>query len=221
MAIELSFINIMQFFTLLSQILISIFLLLQSAVNADMKGIVWMIGSIVSQAFALGIKQMFFSQDKKKIERNEEPIWQRKLYTLAGTKAGESKIGNYCPSVFQGPFQHTGINDTSMPSLVAVFHAFTLTYLILGLSSNPNPNPGGILFVIILLTVAAINLFFRVNLACDIPLDIFAGGIIGIGFGFAWFYLALVTNPTWTYYGKEDQKGKCVLGKQKFKCSYD
>ena len=59
MALTLDFKNIIQFFTFLSPILISVFLLLQSALNVDMKGIVWMIGSLITWVLAMGLKFMF------------------------------------------------------------------------------------------------------------------------------------------------------------------
>ena len=44
----------------------------------------------------------------------------------------------------------------------------------------------------------------------------FVGGGAGVG----WYYAINAVNPTWTYYGGE-KKGKCVLGKQKFRCTYN
>jgi len=123
--------------------------------------------------------------------------------------------------VFNGPFHSSDIDNTSFPSLNAVFHAFTITYIAYGVGSNPNPNPGGILLVIVLGISALINWAFRLQLYCDKLKDIFAGIVVGVGSGVAWYHLINLMNPTWVYYGKEEQKGKCVLGAQKFRCSYD
>ena len=103
----------------------------------------------------------------------------------------------------------------------ALFHSFTIAYIAMGVGSNPKPNPGGITFLIILGILALINWAFRVRLYCDKMLDIFVGAALGAGCGIGWFFLVHATNPTWTYYGKEEEKGKCVLGKQKFQCTYD
>jgi hypothetical protein len=223
MALTLDFKNIIQFFTFLSPILISVFLLLQSALNTDMKGIVWMIGSLVSWVLAMGVKFMFSNFDKRPDGDLRPKKWQRTPIALnLPFNAGqtENNVPDYC-NVFDGPFGLDDRYNTSMPSLNAVSHVFTITYLILGLSNNPYSNPGGIAFVIILLFTAFVNLAFRVQLYCDKPLDIFAGIVLGALCGFLWFYLIQATHPTWTYYGKEERKGKCVLGKQKFRCSYD
>ena len=48
---------------------------------------------------------------------------------------------DYC-SVFSGPFSNATIYNTSMPSLNAVFHAFTLTYIAMGVASQSKPNIG-------------------------------------------------------------------------------
>ena len=58
-------------------------------------------------------------------------------------------------------------------------------------------------------------------LYCDKLLDIGVGAALGTACGVGWFFAINAVNPTWTYYGKEEEKGKCVLGKQKFQCTYD
>ena len=52
-------------------------------------------------------------------------------------------------------------------------------------------------------------------------LDVFTGATLGIACGVGWFFAIHSINPTWVYYGKEEEQGKCVLGKQKFQCTYE
>ena len=127
---------------------------------------------------------------------------------------------DYC-SVFEGPWYNNTVQNTSMPSLNALFHAFTITYIAFGVANNPHPSSNGIAFLIILGITAIVNWLFRWRLYCDNPLDIFVGAALGVLFGFAWFQAIFNWQPTWVYYGKEEEKGKCVLGKQKFQCTYD
>ena len=79
----------------------------------------------------------------------------------------------------------------------------------------------GIIFLIVLGILALMNGFYRKIYDCDGYMDLFVGAVLGTGLGVAWFFAIKGINPTWTYYGEEDMKGKCVLGKQKFKCTYD
>jgi hypothetical protein len=58
------------------------------------------------------------------------------------------------------------------------------------------------------------------NHSCDKGLDILLGLVLGAACGVGYYFAVVSTNPTWTYYGKE-KKGKCVLGTQKFRCTYN
>ena len=232
MPLQLDLENVIQFFTALSPIFISVFLLLRSAMQSDLKGIVWIIGSFLAWVVGMGFKSMFHKLDDNRVaafvRRGQNvPVgtrrWQRQPIRMDWPIMPGSTANNtpdYC-SVFSGPFSNAAIYNTSMPSLNAVFHAFTFTYILMGVTSNPKPNPGGITFLIILGILATINWAFRVRLYCDKILDLALGAILGAACGFGWFIAINTLNPTWTYYGKEEEKGKCVLGKQKFQCTYD
>ena len=232
MPLQLDLENVLQFFTFLSPIFISVFLLFQSAMKGDMKGIAWILGSFVAWILGMALKSMFHKWDDGRVAsfvNRGQPVptgirrWQRQPIRfdwpiMPGSTANNTP--DYC-SVFSGPFSNATIYNTSMPSLNAVFHAFTLTYIAMGVASNPKPNVGGITFLVIIGILALINWAFRVRLYCDKLLDIGVGAALGTACGVGWFFAINALNPTWTYYGKEEEKGKCVLGPQKFQCTYD
>jgi hypothetical protein len=223
--------NVIQFFTFLSPILISSFFVLQSFMNADIKAMVWLVGQILAWGIGMATKFAFHAIDNGKvqgfIDRNQAVpegtrYFQRRPIRMnwpmnAGQTA--NNVPDYC-SVFSGPFGNSAVSSTSMPSLNAVFHSFTIAYILLAVANNPNHPPSGIVFLIVLGIVAIINWLYRINLYCDYWIDIAAGVLVGGGAGVGWYYAINAVNPTWTYYGRE-KKGKCVLGKQKFRCTYN
>jgi hypothetical protein len=232
MPLQLDLENVIQFFTFLSPIFISVFLLFQSAMKGDVKGIAWIIGSFLAWVIGMALRSMFHKWDDSRVAKfvnrgQQVPVgtrrWQRQPIRFDWPIMPGSTGNNtpdYC-SVFSGPFSNSTIYNTSMPSLNAIFHSFTIAYIAMGVGSNPKPNPGGITFLIVLGILALINWAFRVRLYCDKMLDIFVGAALGSACGIGWFFAIHGIDPTWTYYGKEEEKGKCVLGKQKFQCTYD
>ena len=223
MAIALNVVNVLEFYTFLSPILISVFLLFQSAMKGDLKGIVWIFGSLVAWMVGMAFKSMFNKQDDTRYKEGKERKWDRQstrsnLRIIAGNT--KETVDDYC-NVFHGPFGSQTIELTSIPSLNALFHAFTISYIAMGVGSNSTPPQEGIIFLIVIGILAIINCIFRMIHSCDKHIDVFVGAVLGTGLGVAWFFAINAVNPTWTYYGEDDIKGKCVLGKQKFKCTYD
>ena len=224
MALTLNVQNILQFYTVLSPIFISVFLLFQSVMKGDLKGIVWIIGAFLAWAIGMGIKSIFASQDQSRLSDGKPTKHVRKDFLdrmdIMGETSRGSGVPDYC-SIFQGPFEHQFIHRIKLPSLNAIFHAFTISYIAMGVGSNSKPSNEGIIFLIVLGILALMNGFYRKIYDCDGYMDLFVGAVLGTGLGVAWFFAIKGINPTWTYYGEEDMKGKCVLGKQKFKCTYD
>jgi hypothetical protein len=225
MAISLDVVNVLEFYTFLSPIFISVFLLFQSAMKGDLKGIIWMFGSLIAWMVGMAFKSMFNKQDDSRYKEGKERKWDRpdmsvsnRMRVIAGST--KSTVPDYC-NVFHGPFASQMIELTSIPSLNALFHAFTISYIAMGVGSNSTPPKEGIIFLIVIGILAIINCIFRMIHSCDKHIDVFVGAVLGTGLGVAWFFAINAVNPTWTYYGEDDIKGKCVLGKQKFKCTYD
>lgn len=233
MAIKFNIFNIAQFFTFLSPIIISSFLLLQSAMNFDLKAIFWLIGSCVAWFIGMLVKSGFHAMDDSKVAKagaagNLKPG----LRTFQRTPVNHdwpmhpgttrNNTPDYC-SVFEGPWYNNTIQNTSMPSLNAVFHFYTILYILLGVAENPNKPIGGIITSIVLIVNALINLAFRKMLHCDKWMDIGLGVILGGLIGTCWYFAVYnMSNPkgTWTYYGIDDDRKRCKLGKMKFRCTY-
>ena len=214
MPLRLTPTNILQFYTFLSPILISCFLLFMGFYNGSPQGIVYLLGTFINHFFGMGFKS-FFSKYPKFLRT---PVQMNYPLNAGQTTAS---MPDYC-NVFVTPWFNQSVNDTSMPSLNAMFHSFTFVYLLCGILSNPNKP--GIPFLITLGITAIANMIFRTYYYCDKMQDILVGVILGglVGFGiFNLIYYALGdTGPTLLFYAKEDNTKKCKLSKTKFRCTY-
>jgi len=191
--------------------------------KGDLKGIIWTFGSLLAWMVGISIKSLFNKFDESQENKGGKRQFDRpSLYNSMENMAGSTKsnVPDYC-KVFNGPFSSQIIDLTSMPSMNALFHAFTISYIAMGVGTNSQPPQEGIIFLIVVGILAIINCIFRVQHLCDKYIDVAIGTIFGTGLGVAWFFAISAVNPKWTYYSEEDIKGKCVLGKQKFKCTYD
>jgi len=179
MPLQLDLENVLQFFTFLSPIFISVFLLFQSIMKGDVKGIVWMLGSFIAWILGMAIKSMFHKLDDNAVAA----LVSRGANVPAGTRKWQrtpirmnmpvmpgstrNNTPDYC-SVFSGPFSNSLIYNTSMPSLNALFHAFTITYIAFGVANNPHPSANGITFLIILGITAIINPLGNIEQSVDL-----------------------------------------------------
>ena len=181
--------NIMKFATYFSPIFIPSFLLVTSAIEANLKGLAYIVGLM----FTYGIGYA-------------PPGWT------------DTAMPDYC-SVFEGPFDHSNIGNVNMPSLVSMFHSFTIIFITLSVATNKSIPIGGILFIIGLSINAIIHLFLRKTMLCDSWKGILLGFFVGGGLGAAWWAALKAYDPTLLFFGHDKQK-KCKLGKTKFKCTY-
>ena len=134
--------NIIEFFAYMSPIIISSFLVLQSFFNLDVKAMIWLVGALFTWILGMLAKFTFYSIDESSMQaainagipKNQFP--KRKFQRQAivedrrGSKDNDGKrmIPDYC-SVFTGPYMNHTVYNTSMPSLDAMFHAYTLAYI--------------------------------------------------------------------------------------------
>ncbi len=213
MPLRLTPTNLLQFYTFLSPILISTFLLFMGFFNGTFQGIVYLICVLINHLFGMGFKT-FFSKYPRFLRT---PI--KMNYPLNAGQTVNS-MPDYC-NVFVTPWFNQAVNDTSMPSLNAMFHSFTFVYLLCGIMMNPT-KPAIPLLVILGITALA-NMGFRTYYFCDKMQDILVGTILGglIGFGlFSLLYYSSDSGPTLVFFAKEDNSKKCKLSKTKFRCSY-
>ena len=205
MAIELELTNIMKFLTAASPIFISLFFIMETAFNASFRGIIWGFGILLTQILAMLLRAAPFMKNFGKREYLK--------YKPNRAPNDNERMPDLC-SIFDDPFYP----EYAAPSTHGVFHAFTLMYIILGVSRNPTPQ--GISFIITLSLIAATDFGFRVFRKCEKWTHFLMGAVIGAVAGWGWFTAVNATDPKLTYFGPEDNMKKCRMGKQKFKCQY-
>lgn len=220
MALKFSLDNIVQFFTFISPIFISLFLLIKSTMDYNIRGIIYLVGLLLNWIIGILLKSMFSGMDATARAKGKRGQFERLPIKMNWPlHAGQTTDGvpDYC-SVFEGPWFTSALGATSMPSMNAMFHAFTFAYILMGVATNPN-HPG-IPFVIILALTGIINMGYRKMLFCDKFMDIGVGIVVGAAIGVGYFYLINSWNPTYPFYAKEDPMKRCKLGKTRFKCTY-
>ena len=209
MAIKFGFYNYSVFFAALSPLFISVYLLLSSLFQGNIRGIVFLIGNAVASLFGMGVKNA--------VKRPRGKLKYLDKYNTASDPSTLPPAHDFC-DVFEPAMQ--SLKHYGMPSSHAVFYGYLLTYLQLGIQSNPNKP--GIPFFIFLSILGGLDLFFRATSRCDSGLDIFAGLIVGGFVGAAWWFFVRYAWPDGekvVYFAKDDiNTEKCKLGKQKFVC---
>tara|TARA_B100000902_G_scaffold236534_1_gene224075 strand:+ start:4440 stop:5078 length:639 start_codon:yes stop_codon:yes gene_type:complete len=209
MAIKFSLYNYSIFFAALSPLFISTYLLLSSLFQGNIRGIVFLIGNAIASFFGMGIKAAA-KRPRGKLKYLDKYNNQTDANSLPPAH-------DFC-DVFEPAME--SLKHYGMPSSHAVFFGYLLTYLQLGIQSNPNKP--GIPFFVLLSVLGGMDLFFRASSRCDSGLDIFAGLIIGGAIGAAWFFFVKYLWPDGekvVYFAKDDVNvEKCKLGKQKFVC---
>ena len=141
--------NIIVFASTLSPIFITFYFILEGAFNGHAKFIIWLVGLFI--AIMAGI-----------------------LLRSSGGFAGDANdmasqandIDNYVKKcvTFDGPFNGS-YDKLEGPSSHAIFHGFTILYILLSVFDNPNDVGWG--FVITLIIIAAIDLAVRKKNNCN------------------------------------------------------
>ena len=162
MPLRLTPTNILQFYTFLSPILISGFLLFMGFYNGSPQGVVYLLGTLVNHIIGMGFKS-FFSKYPRFLRTPIKMNWP------LNAEQANSSMPDYC-NVFVTPWFNQSVHNTSMPSLNAMFHAFTFVYLLCGILYNPNKP--GIPLIIVLGITAIANMLFRTYYFCDKIQDI-------------------------------------------------
>lgn len=205
--------NLMKFATYFSPIFIPSFLIVTSAIDWNLKGIMYVIGLMIAYSIGILMKFFFKKQFGEKYDRAT-------IGPGGGIPPGwtNNAMPDFC-SVFEGPFDHAAIGPTTMPSSVAIFHSFTILYIIMAVATNPHVPIGGIIFVLGLSINAITHLLLRKSMLCDKSQGIMLGVVIGAMLGVGWWAAIKSIDSSWLFFGDEKQK-KCKLGKTKFKCTY-
>lgn len=184
--------NVLLFVTSISPILISSFLVLESFMYGNMKGVIYLFSLII--ALTVGLS----AQNTMKI--SPPPGFM--------TRYNESGLCN----IFESPMK----TNYTTPSLRALFHMFTFTYVMIGVASKPNRS--GLIFSSLLLGIMVMDYIVRVkNNSCDTTSSVMFGYIFGfISAMIMWFLIYFGwPGPEYTYYTGEKVVKKCSLDKSK------
>jgi len=216
MAIKFSMYNYTIFIAALSPLIISAYLLLNSFFQGNLRGIVFLLGSMISSIIG--------NLAKKGINDKRGPFKKGDSYN----PATDSPAHDFC-DIFEP--MNPELKYLGTPSSHAVFFGYLLTYLGLGTVYNESSKPG-IPFWSLLASIGVVDLVFRFSKGCDRPKAIAIGLFLGMLCGGLWFLTVLygmgfmsggkLDGGTLVYNYKDDvhNPDKCVLGKTKYKCTY-
>ncbi len=212
MAIKQTIQNYVTFFTALSPLFISTFLLLNSFLNGDLRGMIFLVGNALASGIGTLTKKSLMT---KAFRRG--PAKKGEEYN----PATDGPAHDYC-DVFEPLDSST--KYYTMPSSHMVFFGYLITYLSLGIAENPNEPKPGLPFIISVSSFALLDLIFRIRSRCDGVADVVGGLVIGGLVGLGWYMLIRYLWPNgdggkMVYFAKEDlDVAKCKLGKTQFKC---
>ena len=159
--------NIIVFASTLSPIFITFYFILEGAFNGHVKFIIWLVGlfiAIISGILLLSSGGFSGNPTDMASQANDIDNYVKKCIT------------------FDGPFNGS-YDRLEGPSSHAIFHGFTILYILLSVFDNPNDVGWG--FVITLIIIATIDLAVRKKNNCNTMTDTIKGGALR----FLWYYL--------------------------------
>jgi hypothetical protein len=190
--------SIIVFASTVSPVFITFYLILEGAFNGHVKFIVYLVG-----LFATILMGILLRGDKTSLDTSPDSM---------------NKYVKKCVT-FDGPFNMShSIRDG--PSSHAIFHFYTIMYMLQGIVNNPNDI--GWPFALLLIIIAATDLSLRKSNMCNTMTDIIKGATLGI-FGSILYWQAINTTSfpgkEQLYFMKENTMKKCKLSKKlKFRC---
>jgi hypothetical protein len=198
--------SVILFASTVSPIFITFYFILEGAFNGNVKFVFYLVGLFI--AIMLGI--LLRGGGNLKTNMND-PM-------QASSDAQE--FVRKCMT-FDGPF-NASYSFRKGPSSHAIFHFFTIMYILLSVLNNPYDV--GWPFVITLVIIASTDLAIRNSNGCSSPSDLIKGAVLGLFIGIIWWQI--IANTTWPgpeylYFGKENTMKKCKLSKTRFKCKRD
>lgn len=184
--------NISSFFSSLSPLYISAYLLISSISNGD-------IGK--SGMFLAGLVIVLLIHS----------IIGMTIDKISGSKIGSSKYKLEC-NFIQVPF----LSEYMVPNLNSTLLAFIFTYIIMPMQTYNSYN---VILLSIIGTFFGINAVSKVLHGCTSMVGILISLVIGFIIGFAWFSIVLTSNPKMLFFASEGGEPICSRpSKQTFKC---
>jgi hypothetical protein len=184
--------NIFSFFSSLSPLYISAYLLISSVSNGD-------IGK--SGMFVAGLVMVLFIHS----------IIGMTINKISENKFGSSKYKLEC-NLIQVPL----LSDYMVPNLNSSLLAFIFTYLIMPMQTYNSYN---VILLGIICVFFSVNAISKVIHGCTSMVGILISLVIGFIIGFAWFSIVLTSNPKMLFFASEGGEPICSRpSKQTFKC---
>ena len=183
-----------KYFSLNAPMIIAAFIVMSSAFNQDIKGIIFMAGASV----IMFIGQFISSSLGRKVPKNAD---------LGACNLFSSSGWGY---------------EYSAPAPNALFLAFAASYLIIGMAVHHNFNWA--LFGMLLVVLIVNAFFRVQLLNCGTNIDILFGWAFGIIGGVVWYGLMSFIESqhdgalSLTYFGSDSGTNKCKITNKKFKC---
>ncbi len=204
-AIQFNLSNIAHFYSSISPFVITAFTILNSFMNYDIKGIVYILGLLVSQVPLILLKGLSSSQKQAE-----------------SAHADPRTRDDYC-DILESPMPDS-LKYVKWPSARVWFHGFTSMYFLMGVIYNAYND--GLVFTLAIMAYGILDMAFRWMKGCQEKglggiLKMLFGWILAGVFGIAWFYAiySIPTKESITYFGKEKSK-KCSLSNVNYSCSF-
>jgi hypothetical protein len=193
MAIILSFLPIINYISLLSPTIISLFIILASVLNQDLKGIIYLCGLLCTLIIGIMLK--------------------------AGFKGLIPENAHAACNIFSDGFPNSQFSNPSLDTLSLIF---TTTYLAVPMIYNKTIN-WNVLIGLLLITFlnAAFRLHLNCNKSIDMIIGILIGGLCGVGYytmvknygGKKYLYFSNTNSNNMVCSKPSPQKFKCVVYK--------
>lgn len=184
--------NIFSFFSSLSPLYISAYLLISSVSNGDIAK---------SGMFLSGLVMVLFIHS----------IIGMTINKISENKFGSSKYKLEC-NLIQVPL----LSDYMVPNLNSTLLAFIFTYLIMPMQTYNSYN---VVLLCIIGGFFVINAGSKILHGCTSMVGILISLVLGFIVGFAWFSIVLTSNPKMLFFASEGGEPICSRpSKQTFKC---
>lgn len=182
-----------KYFILNSPMILAAFVILASAFNNDVKGLVFMVGALIT-------------------------MFSGSLMAAGIDKPPPDGIDYVACNMFSD--SGWGVAYTS-PGRNAVFLSYAATYLIASMLLNHSFH-WGLLGLLIVIMVANASIRTKL-LKCVMPVDILFGWSVGIFFALGWMLLIYAIQSKYdcgslVYFSDEGSGDKCKLTNKKFRC---
>ena len=192
--------NVIVFASSVSPIFITFYFILEGAFNGHVKWVVWLFGLFIAIIFGILLRAGGSNSNDIQDRTVQYDTWKNKCLT------------------FDGPF-NSSYGILSGPSSHGIFHAFTITYILQSILSNPNSV--GWPFLISLVIIGSIDLMVRQKNKCSSPGNVAKGLALGAFIGVIWQQIIVNSKwpgPEYLYFGKENPMKRCKLSKTRFRC---